>query len=129
MRPPRETEIMEIEEFYKKTGGSYAEVSKRIPSLSLAERFISKFLKDKSFEDLSAKMKSGDRKGAFLAVHTLKGVCANLGFGALKDSCSNLCEELRGEGEEITEAANAFMKDVERYYYITVEAIGEYLNK
>lgn len=120
---------MNIEELYKKLGGSFAEVSARLPSVSLVERFIAKFLQDKSFGDLSASMKIGDRKGAFLAAHTLKGVCANLGFTSLRQSSSNLCEELRGEGECVTDTAYSFMKDVERDYEFTVSAIKEYLNK
>lgn len=120
---------MNIEEFYKKLGGDYIEVSKRLPSLSLVEKFIGKFLQDKSYEDLSASMKIGDRKGAFLAVHTLKGVCANLGFATLRQSSSKLCEELRGEGEVISDTAYMLMNDVERDYAVTVAAISEYLNK
>ena len=120
---------MNLEEFYKKVGGSYAEVSGRIPSVSLIERFLAKFLEDKSFGDLSASMEIGDRKGAFLAVHTLKGVCANLGFATLRESSSKLCEELRGEGEGIPESAYLLMNDTEREYAVTVQTICEYLNK
>lgn len=120
---------MNIEEFYKKLGGDYCEVSKRLPSLSLVEKFIGKFLQDKSYEDLSASMKIGDRKGAFLAVHTLKGVCANLGFATLKTSSSKLCEELRGEGEVISDTAYALMNEVEKDYSVVIQAISEYLKK
>ncbi|MGN0812244.1 MAG: Hpt domain-containing protein [Candidatus Coproplasma sp.] len=120
---------MNIEEFYKKVGGSYAEVSGRLPSLALVEKFIGKFLQDKSFSDLSASMKIGDRKAAFLAAHTLKGVCANLGFTALRQSASRLTEELRGEGEAVSDTAYALMNDVERDYAVTVAAISEYFNK
>lgn len=120
---------MNIEEFYKKLGGNFAEVSKRLPNLSLVEKFIGKFLQDKSFSDLSASMKIGDRKGAFLAVHTLKGVCANLGFTTLKESSSKLCEELRGESEIISDAAYTLMNDVERDYAVTISVISEYLKK
>ena len=120
---------MNIEEFYKNLGGDYSEVSKRLPSLSLVEKFIGKFLQDKSFDDLSASMKIGDRKGAFSASHTLKGVWANLGFATLRSSSSKLCEELRGEGEVISDTAYMLMNDVERDYAVTVQAISEYLNK
>lgn len=120
---------MNIEECYKKLGGNYADVCSRLPSLSLVERFLGKFLEDKSFYALRESMGCADRKGAFLAAHTLKGVCANLGFTALKNSSSNLTEELRGEGDEITAAAQGFMQDVERDYSITVQAICGYLKK
>ena len=120
---------MNIEEFYKKLGGDYSEVSKRLPSLSLVEKFIGKFLQDKSYEELSASMKIGDRKVAFRASHTLKGVCANLGFATLRQSSSKLCEELRGDGEVISDTAYVLMNDVERDYAVTIQAIGEYLKK
>ena len=120
---------MNIEEFYKKLGGDYSEVSARLPSISLVEKFIGKFLQDKSYENLAASMKIGDRKGAFSASHTLKGVCANLGFASLRSSSSKLCEELRGEGEVISDTAYALMNDVEKDYAITVQTISAYLNK
>ena len=120
---------MNIDECYKKLGGDFAEVSRRLPSVALVEKFLGKFLQDASFNDLSASMKIGDRKGAFLASHTLKGVCANLGITALKNSSSKLCEELRGEGEDIFDSAYALMSDVERDFTITVQTISEYLSK
>ncbi|MGN1103271.1 MAG: Hpt domain-containing protein [Candidatus Coproplasma sp.] len=120
---------MNIEEFYKKLGGDYSEVSARLPSLTLVERFIGKFLQDKSFEDLSVSMKIGDRKGAFSASHTLKGVCANLGFGTLRSSSSRLCEELRGEGEIISDTAYILMNEVERDYSVVIQTISQYLKK
>ena len=36
---------MTIEECYEKIGGDYADVSKRIPSVALIEKFIGIFLK------------------------------------------------------------------------------------
>lgn len=129
MRCTVKAKNMNIEEFYKKLGGSFSEVCARMPSIALVERFIGKFLQDRSFSELSASMKLGDRKGAFLAAHTLKGVCSNLGFGALRQSSSKLCEELRGEGEVISDAAYALLADVERDYTLTIQAISEYLNK
>ena len=120
---------MNIEELYKKLGGSYAEVSARLPSIALLEKFVGKFLQDKSFEDLSAGMKIGDKKSAFRASHTLKGVCANLGFATLRTSSSKLCEELRGEGEVISDTAYILMKDVEKDYSIAIQTISEYFGE
>ena len=74
-------------------------------------------------------MKIGDRKGAFSASHTLKGVCANLGFATLRASSSKLCEELRGEGESISDTAYLLMSDVERDYAVVLQAINQYFKK
>ena len=120
---------MNIEECYERLGGSYADVSARLPGAGLVERFMEKFLQDKSYGDLSASMKNADRKGPFLAAHTLKGVSANLGFTALWKSSSALCEELRGEGEGVSDTAYALFSDVERDYTVTVQTIRAYLNK
>ena len=40
---------MSVEECYEKIGGSYAEVSGRIPGESLVRRFLGKFLSDDSY--------------------------------------------------------------------------------
>ena len=74
---------MTIEQCYQTLGGSFAEVSMRLPSVRLVEKFIGKFLDDGSFDALCAQMSAGSREDAFRAAHTLKGVCANLGFGRL----------------------------------------------
>lgn len=120
---------MDIRKCYEELGGSYEEVSARLPSLKLIERFIGKFLEDKSYYVLCEQMKCGNRKEAFLAAHTLKGVSANLGFTALERSSSKLTEELRGEGEGITAVACELMIGVERDYSATVRAIRNYLNQ
>ena len=56
---------MNIEECYEKLGGNYEEVSKRIPSLKLIEKFIGIFLEDKSFDTLRMQIKCGNIKEAF----------------------------------------------------------------
>ena len=120
---------MTIEECYQKMGGDYAEVSTRLPSLKLIEKFIGRFLEDKSFETLCAEMEGGNRKEAFHAAHTLKGVCANLGFTRLLDSAARLTEELRpGEGT-VSAADVLLLEDVRGEYQATVAAIQEYLEK
>lgn len=120
---------MTIEECYKTMGGSYEDVCTRLPSLSLIEKFIGKFLEDKSFETLRMKIECGDRKGAFSASHTLKGICANLGFTKLLESVARLTEELRSEDSSISDKAVSLFKDVERDYEVTADAICGYLNK
>ena len=118
---------MTIQECYQSLGGNYAEVQQRLPSDRLIKRFITKFLDDESFAQLTQAMSSGQREPAFRAAHTLKGVCANLSFSKLLRSASALTELLRQESDTIPESAAAAMADVTRDYSQTVNAIRIYL--
>ena len=62
----------------------------------LVEKFARKFLDDPSYQTLVDTMDKADYEEAFRAAHTLKGVCANLGFTQLFKVSSDLTEELRG---------------------------------
>ena len=118
---------MTIQECYQSLGGNYAEVQQRLPSDRLIKRFITKFLDDESFAQLTQAMSSGQREPAFRAAHTLKGVCANLSFSKLLRSASALTELLRQESDTIPESAAAAMADVTRDYSQTISAIRAYL--
>ena len=118
---------MTIQECYQSLGGNYAEVQQRLPSDRLIKRFVTKFLDDESFAQLTQAMSSGQREPAFRAAHTLKGVCANLSFTRLLTSASALTELLRQESDTIPESAAAAMADVTRDYSQTVNAIRTYL--
>ena len=118
---------MTIEECYQALGGNYAEVCTRLPSARLVEKFVGKFLEDKSYETLCRQIAAGDRAEAFRAAHTLKGVCANLSFTRLFASASALTEALRPQGEVIPAQALPLLEEVRRDYRITVDAIRRYL--
>ena len=117
---------MRIEECYQEMGGDYADVSTRLPSPKLIHRFVLKFPEDKSYEMLCDAMESGDREASFRVAHTLKGVCANLGFARLLESASALTEILRSEADDIPKSAFALMEKVRGDYQRTVDAIRRY---
>lgn len=117
---------MTIEACYAEIGGNYEEIKKRLPNTGLIEKLVGKFLEDKSFDSLCEEMKAGNRGDAFRAAHTLKGVCANLGFTRLLNSTSILTEELRHESDVISNDAFVFMENVREDYQITVTAIQSY---
>ena len=119
---------MTIQECYQELGGNYLEVSERLPSPRLIEKFIAKFLEDASFSALCSAMESGNRAEAFRAAHTLKGVCANMSFSRLMKSAAQLTELLRPEADGIPAEAEALMEDVRRDYRATVASIRSYLN-
>ena len=118
---------MTIQECYQKLGGEFAQVEKRLPSVSLVRKFIIKFLDDDSFSKLCYAMQNGQREEAFRAAHTLKGVSANLGFSRLLASAGALTELLRAEAETIPGGAAALLEEVKQDYEVTVGAIRAYL--
>lgn len=120
---------MDIQECYEKMGGNYADVSKRLPSLGLIEKFIGRFMEDKSFETLCSQLASGNREEAFRAAHTLKGICANLGFSRLLESVTRLTDELRPETDYVSDMAAELLKNVRRDYEVTVDTIRSYLEQ
>lgn len=119
---------MTVQECYQNLGGDYSQVEKRLPSVSLIKRFITKFLDDGSFSELCQAMQAGQREQAFRAAHTLKGVCANLSFDRLGASANQLTELLRSEGDGVPEGAALVFHAVEQDYALTVEAIRAYLD-
>ena len=119
---------MTIQECYQELGGDFAQVEKRLPSVRLINKFITKFLDDKSFVELCNAMQEGQREAAFRAAHTLKGVSGNLSFSRLLSSVSELTELLRPETEHIPEDAVSLMAKVKQDYELTVGAIRAYLD-
>ena len=119
---------MTIQECYQKLGGDFAAVEARLPSVSLVVRFITKFLNDSSFSELCRAMQEGQREEAFRAAHTLKGVCANLGFDRLGASAGQLTELLRPESDGVPAGAGPVLDEVKRDYGLTVSAIRAYLD-
>lgn len=117
---------MTIEQCYQKLHGDYAQVLQRLPSPSLVERFVVKFLGDDSFSSLCKAMEASKTEDAFRAAHTLKGVSANLGLEQLRSSASQLTELLRGETGPMPVAAEELMEQVRKDYALTVEAIEEF---
>lgn len=120
---------MTIEECYKELGGDYADVSGRLPSRAMVEKFAGRFPDDPSFDMLCRCIAGGDRAGAFRAAHSLKGVCANLGFSRLLDSVYQLTEVLRPQLSSVPEEAVGLLEAVRRDYDITVGAIRRYLQQ
>ena len=118
---------MTLQDCYLELGGDYAAVQQRLPTQSLIKRFITKFLDDGSYAQLCGAMQAGQRQEAFRAAHTLKGVCANLGFDRLGASAGQLTELLRPESDSIPEGAALILNEVKQDYELTVGAIRVYL--
>ena len=116
----RNEDIMNIVECYESIGSDFNNVLKRLGSESLVKHFALKFLNDDSFNQLKLAYEIKDTEKAFHAVHTLKGVCGNLGFDKLYKISADLTEKLRNGNIDGTEA---LFEEIQEQYNIIVQAI------
>lgn len=114
---------MNLKECYEALGGDYEDVLGRLRTEKLVQKFVLKFLNDKSYELLRKSLETGDYEEAFRASHTIKGVCQNLSFTRLYESSHQLTEALRaGWSEEAAGLAERVKADYGR----TAAAISEF---
>ena len=114
---------MAIEECYKKMGANYQDVIKRLPSVSMIEKFALKFREDTSFQELETALNEKQVDLAFRAAHTLKGVCMNLGFDHLYKPSFEITESLRASNLDL--ALQQF-DAVKEQYSKTIAALNEF---
>lgn len=117
---------MTLSEFYSRVGGDYKEVTGRIGNEILVERFLIKFLQDPSFVQLTVALEEKDVQSAFRAVHTLKGVCLNLGLTDLFEVSSALTEKLRGMDMRGYEP---YFEEVQRVYHRVGGMLQQYITE
>ena len=114
---------MTIEQCYNAIESNYEEVLGRFAgNKMLVEKFARKFVGDPSYQMLTEALGKQDYEEAFRAAHTLKGVCANLGFSQLFKVSSDLTEELRGGNPDVLKLPELLEK-VTAEYKKTVDAI------
>ena len=114
---------MTLQECYAALGGDYDDALGRLRSEKLVNKFVLRFLDDKSYDLLCASMEAKDYEEAFRAAHTIKGVCSNLAFTVLGKSSSELSEALR---HGYTPGADALAEQVKEDYRRTAAAIRAY---
>lgn len=114
---------MTLQDCYRALGGDYDDVAGRLRKDAMVEKFVFRFLDDKSFALLCSAMQEKNQKEAFRAAHTIKGVCQNLSFTKLMKSVGDLTEALR---EEWTDEAQPLFEQVEADYNQTIAAIAAY---
>ena len=111
---------MNLEELYISLHGDYADAKARLMNDRLVEKFVLKFPSDPSMQQLREAVVSGDNAAAFRAVHTLKGVAANLSFSELRETASALTEQLRrGDGT----VDDVLLMKVENAYKLVTDSI------
>ncbi len=115
---------MNIQEFYASidpAGKEYEEVMSRLGTERLVSKYLKKMADDKSFANLKEAIASENYKDAFMASHTIKGICMNLSLKLLADSSSALTEELRDNPDPAQ--VQALFKQVEEDYRIVTDGI------
>ena len=105
---------MTLKEFYKQIDSDYKDVIKRLCDENMIKKFVFKFPEDPSFNDLKDGLKENDAEKAFCAVHTLKGVCSNLGFERLYEASYELTEKLRNR---VIDNCDELYNAVERWIF------------
>ena len=115
---------MTIEQCYNAIESNYEEVLGRFAgNKMLVEKFARKFLDYPSYQLLKDALGKQDYEEAFRAAHTLKGVCANLGFTQLFKVSSDITEELRNGNPDVSRLPELLGK-VAAEYKKTVDAIN-----
>ena len=114
---------MTLRECYAALGGDYDDALGRLRSERLMNKFVLRFLDDKSYELLCVSMEEKSYEEAFRAAHTIKGICSNLSFTMLGKSSSELSEALR---YGYTPGADALAEQVKEDYRQTAAAIRAY---
>ncbi len=114
---------MTLQEFYQKLGGDYEEVLQRLTKEERIERFVLRFLTDDSYELLCDAMAVENYEEVFRAVHTLKGVCLNLGFSKLLVASAAMTEAVRG-GKPLED--KSLFDAVKAEYERTIEVISAF---
>lgn len=111
---------MTVRECYEQMNSDYEGVLERLGSEAMVKKFALRFLDDASFNNLTDALKENNAEEAFRAVHTLKGICLNLGFDRLYEASSALTEKLRNGDIDNTEDLYNKLKE---QYGVTVDAI------
>ena len=101
----------------------YEDTIRRIPNKKLIQKILLKFPKDESYRDLCSAMEEKRMRDAFTAVHTMKGICLNLGLRELSRAAVNLTEALRNDP---TEKVPELFTELKSVYGDTMSVIEKY---
>lgn len=114
---------MNLRDCYNNFCGNYDDVLSRLRSEQTIQKFIYKFMDDKSFTLFEISMDNKDYAEALWAVHTLKGICQNLSFTKLYESSAEMTDALK---KNDCNKAISIMPKLSNDYYQTIYAIEEY---
>lgn len=104
---------MTIKDVYDIIHEDYQDVYDRFQMERMIQKYVLKFIEDPNFSLLKQGLECCDEQEAFRAGHTLKGVCANMGFLKLQKLSSQITELLR---QHEIENAKRLFPDLEKEY-------------
>lgn len=93
--------------------------------VSLYEKFMIKFLADKSYPDMLDQLNAHNVEEAFRQAHTLKGVAGNLGINNLLAVLVPIVEKLRAGDEPSEDQVEACKTEYEKIVGIIEQQIQE----
>ncbi len=114
---------MLLTEFYKNIEGDYENIKGRLRSDAIIEKFVKKFLDEKSYEEMMAAANANDVQETISTSHKLKGVTANLSFDKLCNILTELLVDLRKENQ--TEVNMELIEKAKECYEYTIQMIKE----
>lgn len=114
---------MNLKDCYARFGGDFDGVLGRLRREQTVQKFLYKFLDDKSFHTFEEAVASKGHAEALRAVHTLKGISQNLSFDRLYESSSRITRALK---ENDWNGAVEGMPELSRDYHETIDAIRKY---
>lgn len=103
--------------------GDYEAVLENMITEEYVIKFATMFLDDPNYERLTDALERGDDEEAFKAVHTLKGVAANLSYGRLYEAAVAVTEELRGGKNP--DKAREYMPKLTKEYEFVIDRIRQ----
>lgn len=110
---------MDIKEFYLSINESYEGALSVLGNDERIIKFVKKFKDDDNFNNLKACIEKDNYEEAFRYIHTLKGICFNLGFSNLARVSVFLTEALRNK----TNGELKGKKDFIYKYYLDVKNV------
>lgn len=114
---------MELKDCYVKFGGDFEGVLGRLRREQTVQKFVFKFLDDKSFQLFETSMNQKDYEEALRAVHTLKGIAQNLSFTQLFESSQKITLALK---ENDVNTAIEMMPQLSKDYHAIIDVVEAY---
>ncbi len=108
---------MTLRAFYGCIHSDYDAVMRRMMKEELLLKYLRRFADDENYPALEQAMQAKDYTAAYLAAHTLKGLCLSLGLDAMSVPVIALSKALRAG--DIKAAQAAFDEIAPHYYEVT----------